>query len=161
MTAARALLHRLANARVVLEAKGDDRLGYRGPKRAVTREVLTELRERKSELLELLRSTAHRALRPGRDGTATELLERFLTDAELPLAILHSRALGRDFAIARSAEAVELLAESERSLPVLFTADCHHFATLGLEGLRVLLDLRAEFGPEVKLRSVEAMGAAR
>ncbi len=150
---ARALLARLTAAGVELAAEGD-RLRYRGPAAALPPEILGELRERKPELLELLRPPAGRTLRAGVDGDPGELLARFLEDSSLPLAVFHSRALGRDFVLARDAEALAALTEAERGLPVLYFADCQKAAALGLEGLRTLLDTRAVFGPEVALRSV-------
>ena len=72
------------------------------------------------------------------------------------VAIMHSHALGRPFVLARDEAALDVLTEADRELPVLFFAEAEKTSRLGLEGLRVLLDLRAEFGPAVKVEQVSA-----
>ena len=94
-----------------------------------------------------------RAPQPG-----SELLERFLEDATIPAAIFHSHALSRDFVLARDEAALEALTEADRRLPVLFFEEAGMLRQMGLEGIRALLDFRAEFGPEVDLRSVRLPG---
>ena len=159
MTAA-ALLAQMRAAGIsvtaAVTAEGSE-LRCRAPRGALTAELRDALRERKAELLELLAEPSNprfETLHAGRDGSAAELFDRFLEDASVPLAVFHSKALDRDFVLARDQAAFEALAEEHRTLPVLFFADCEHGAALGREGLRVLLDLRQEFGPEVAVRGV-------
>ena len=80
----------------------------------------------------------------------------FIEDDSIPAAIFHSRALDRRFVLARDEAALEALTSADRDLPVLYFSDCAHVRALGIKGLRVLLDLRAGFGPSVDLRSVKA-----
>jgi hypothetical protein len=153
MTAAALLAHVRARG-AKLRVDGPD-LVVLAPNGALDESDVTALRERKAELLELLRPARRfSTLRAGADGSTAELLDRFLTDEGIPLAVFRSHALGRDFVLARDPDALAALTEAHWSLPVLFFADCEHVATLGCEGLRVLLDLRAAFGPEVALREI-------
>ena len=104
-----------------------------------------------------------RAMQADRSSEGTEehplssdegLLEGFLADSALPAAIFRSRALDRSFVLARDSEALEALTEADQGLPVLFFGECEEARKLGLEGLGVLLDFRAEFGPSVRLAAV-------
>jgi len=94
-------------------------------------------------------------LRPGKDGSAADLVERFLADASVRLAILHSRRLGQDFVLARDEKALESLTEADHALPVLFFADCGKHAGLDATDLSKIFEVRQTFGPSVSL-SVEA-----
>ena len=93
----------------------------------------------------------------------SDLLELFLGDASIPAAVFHSRALGRDFVLARDEPALEALTEADRVLPVLFFAECPDLLKGGLEGLRgrlgAVLDTRQVFGPAVTVQVVEARDA--
>ena len=42
----------------------------------------------------------------------------------------------------------------ELTLPILYFAEAEKLSRLGLEGIRVLLDFRAEFGPSVCIREI-------
>src|SRR5262245_13723862 len=55
----------------------------------------------------------------GGDRTGGELFDRFLADASIPFAVFHSRRLGRDFVLARDAQALDASVEPDRRLPVL------------------------------------------
>jgi hypothetical protein len=82
-------------------------------------------------------------------------LDRFLADASVPLAVFHSRRLGRDFVLARDEKALEALTEADRLLPVLFFSDCEKLAGLGSSDLSKVLDVRQLFGPSASF-TVEA-----
>ncbi len=60
--------------------------------------------------------------------------------------------------LARDEAALDALTEADRTLPVLYFSDCDRGHVLGLEGLRVLLDMRETFGPQVTLQQVKATG---
>jgi hypothetical protein len=80
--------------------------------------------------------------------------ERFLADASIPLAVFHSRALGRDFILARDAKALEALTEADHGLPVLTFADCELLAGLGPAEIGAVLVVKCSLGPEVALREL-------
>ena len=75
--------------------------------------------------------------------------------APLHAAIVHSKALSRDFILARDESALEALTEADQALPVLFFGDCAELAKLGLDGLAAVLNVREVFGPSATLRSPE------
>ena len=83
-----------------------------------------------------------------------DLLDRFLSDSSIPAGIFYSRALDRRFVFARNEAALEALTEADEGLPVLFFNEAEKLSRLGLEGLRVALDLREAFGPAVVLQKV-------
>ena len=139
------LLDELRRRGVELRAQGD-RLLYR-PQGAVPHDLRERLRASKHEILSELHTQAG------------QLLDRFLEDDSIPAAICHSHALDRAFVLARNEGALEVLTEVDRRLPVLYFAEAAKLRQMGLDGLRALLDFRAEFGPEVELRSVKVPGA--
>ena len=139
-------LFREARSRGVelLESAGE--LRYRAPRGALTERLRAELSAHREELLDLLSS-------------ATELcspddVEQVLADATVAAAIFHSRALGRDFVLARDEAALDALTEPDRALPVLFFTECDELAKLGVEGLRAVLEVRAAFGLSTPIRFV-------
>ena len=137
-----------------LRAEGD-RLLYR-PKGAVAPELRAELEANKPALLTALRAGS---IEPGPEcSEPTSLLDRLLEDSTVAAGIFHSHALDRDFILARDSEALGALSEADRALPVLFFGEAPGLAALGLEGLRVVLDLREAFGPSVALRAVREVG---
>ncbi len=140
-----ALLDDLRRRGIELRAQGD-RLLYR-PQGAVPHELRERLRASKNEILSELHSQAG------------QLLGGFLEDESIPAAVFRSRALGRDFVLARDEAALEALTDADRRLPVLYFGEAAQLCRLGLEGLRALLDFRAEFGPSVELRSVSVPDA--
>ncbi len=132
-----------------LEARGHA-LRLVAPRGAVSPELLDQLQAQKPRLLRAL--SRERVLTPAGDGS--RLLDRFLSDASIPAAVFHSRALGRDFVLARDEAALEALTEADQALPVLFFTEGEALSRLELEGLRAVLDVRAEFGPSAMLRKV-------
>ena len=106
--------------------------------------------------LEVLREIRSRSS----DGPAPDsLLDHFLENDSIPAAIFHSRALNRRFVLARDEAALEALTGPDRKLPVLFFREAVKLRQIGLDGLRALLDFRAEFGPRVELRAVRVPDA--
>ena len=138
-----ALLDELRHRGVQIWAEGNY-LRYK-PRSGVDPELLERLATHKAELLEML----------DQESQAPAMLDCFLSDAAFPAVIMHSRALDRDFVLARDKATLDALTEDDRSLPVLYFVDCVHAQELGLEGLRALLDTRAAFGPLVRLRSLK------
>jgi hypothetical protein len=128
-------------------------LRWRAPRGVVTPLDLEALRARKREVLEVLRSAGDDRLLSAHAPTTP--LDRFLGDASIPLAILHSRRLGRDFVLARDEKALEVSAEADRTLPVLFFSDCEKLGGLGAADLAKILDVREVFGPSASF-TVEA-----
>ena len=124
---------------------------------ALSRRIRTELKLGRPELLQgdLARDREPEDLAPStlNSERGGELLEKFL-EGDSPAAICGSKALGRDFFWVRDEAALEALTEADRRLPVLYFGEAAQLCRLGLEGLRALLDFRAEFGPSVELRSV-------
>ena len=100
----------------------------------------------RAELAELVRCGTHG------DPARYELLEGLLEDSTIPAAVFHSRALDRDFVFARDEESAESYAD--RQLPVLYFSEASRMGALGLDGIRALLDFRAEFGPQVRLSAM-------
>jgi hypothetical protein len=131
-------------------------LRWRAPRGVVTPTDLEALRARKREVLEVLRSAGDDQLRLRLvPEPAATPLDRFLTDASVPVAIFHSRRLGRAFVLARDEKALGVLTEADRALPVLFFADCETLSGLGPADLAKILDARQVFGPSASL-AVEA-----
>ena len=118
------------------------------PREAVTPELLQALRENRDEILGELRRRRLEA------GEQSDRLGEFLESSIIPAAVFHSHALGRDFILARDSEALLALTEADQRLPVLFFGEAAALSKLGLEGLRVVLELRETFGPSVVLRAV-------
>ena len=168
-----ALRAELERRGVVLRAVGD-RLLYR-PIEAIDPELRAALKMHKSAVLAGLRSGIaapnhadhdhglergqhdhHEDLAPLTLNSESEgdLLDRFLSDASIPVGIFHSRALDRRFIFARDEAALEALTEADEGLPVLFFGEAEKLSRLGLEGFRAVLDVRAEFGPSVALEKV-------
>ena len=165
-----ALLAELERRGVELRAVGD-RLLYR-PIEAIDPELRAALTMHKSAVLAGLRGRIkphhaddhhapdgaheHQDLAPSILNSEPEgdLLDRFLSDDSIPAGIFHSRALDRRFIFARDEAALEALTEVDEGLPVFFFGEAGKLARLGLEGLRVALDLRAQFGPSVALVKV-------
>ena len=139
------LLDELRRRGVEARAQGDQLL-YR-PQNAVPGELRERLRASKNEILSELHSQAG------------QLLDGFLEDESIPAAVFHSRALGRDFVLARDEAALEALTDADQQMAVLFFGEAAKLRQMGLEGLRALLDFRAVFGPGVELRSVRGPGA--
>ena len=139
------LLNELRRRGVEVRAQGD-RLLYR-PRNAVPGELRERLRVSKNEILSELHSQAG------------QLLGGFLEDESIPAAVFRSRALGRDFVLARDEAALEALTDADQRLPVLYFEEAAQLRQMGLEGIRALLDFRATFGPEVELRSVRGLDA--
>ncbi len=61
--------------------------------------------------------------------------------------------------MSRDEAALDGLKGADQQLPVLFFGEAAKLRQIGLEGLRALLDFRAEFGPKVEIRSVRVAGA--
>ena len=139
------LLDELRRRGVEVRAQGDQLL-YR-PRNAVPGELRERLRASKNEVLSELHSQAG------------QLLGGFLEDESIPAAVFHSRALGRDFVLARDEAALEALTDGDRRLPVLFFGEAAKLRQMGLEGIRAVLDFRVTFGPKVELRSVRVPDA--
>ena len=152
-----ALLAELQRRGVELRAEGR-RLLYR-PIEAVDPELRAALTMHKSAVLAGLRGVDHdhHDLAPSILNSEPEgdLLDRFLSDASIPAAIFYSKALDRRFIFARDEAALEALTEADEGLPVFYFGEAEKLARLGLEGLRVALDLRQEFGPTVALVKVK------
>ena len=129
---------------------------------ALSRRIRTELKSRKPELPQgdLARQREPEDLAPSTLNSERrgDLLEKFL-EGDYPAALLRSTALGRDFFLVRDETALEALTEADRRLPVLFFGEAAKLHQMGLEGVRALLDFRAEFGPSVELRSVSVPDA--
>ncbi len=87
------------------------------------------------------------------DGTLSAF-EDFLENPDNRAAIMHSKALGRDFVFARTREDLRALTDADRLLPVLGFAECGRLLPLGLEGLAAFLDARLAFGASIQLQSV-------
>jgi hypothetical protein len=149
------MLARLEALGARVEVQGD-RLRVVAPRGALAPADLEMLRARKQEVLESLRLAGDRfaTLRAGQGGSTAELLGRFLADASIPLAVFHSRALGRDFILARDSAALAALTEADRRLPVLTFSECEHLAGLSVPELGALLDAKRLLGSEVTLREV-------
>ncbi len=143
MSTAAALLVELGQLGVQVWSHGD-RLRFR-PRSAVDAELRERLAANKAGLLQQLALNSE---------PAGDLLERFLTDDSIPAAIFRSRALDRDFVLARGEAALEVLTESDRALPAVYFAECPELAKLPLQGLKALLDLREVLGPGVRLAEV-------
>ena len=139
------LLAELRKRGVELRPQGD-RLLYR-PTDAVPPALRDRLRASKPQILRELQTQGD------------QLLDRFLEDETIPAAVCHSRALGRDFVLARDEAALEALTEADQRLPVLYFGEAAKLRHMGLDGLRALLDFRAEFGPKVEIRSVKVASA--
>ena len=137
MTAA-SVLARVESLGATVEVRGD-KLRVVAPRGALHESDLSALATSKTEVLALLRGRA---------------LDRFLGDASIPLAVFRSRALGRDFAIARDSAALAALTEADQGLPVLTFADCDLLAGLAPSELGAVLDAKRLLGPEVTLREV-------
>jgi len=132
------VLARVESLGAKVEAQGD-RLRIVAPRGALCERDLTALASTKTEVLELLRDRA---------------VTRFLTDASIPLAVFRSRALGRDFVLARDPSALAALTDADRGLPVLTFGDCEHLAGLSPAELGAVLDAKRLLGPEVTLSEV-------
>jgi len=115
------------------------RLRVVAPRGVLGEQDLEALATQKAELLALFRNQASLTR------SARARLDRFLEDCSIPFAVLHSRALGRDFLLARDGAALEDLAEAAGRLPVLTFADCEMLA--GLE-------VREAFGPSAEILAV-------
>jgi len=141
MRAAR-VLARVESLGARIEARGD-RLRVVAPRGVLGEDDFAELERSKPELLALLRGRTPRVD-----------FDAFLADASIPLAVMHSRALGREFILARDAHALETLSESDRRLPVLTFADCEKLAVLGPADLAAVLNVREALGPSAELHAV-------
>ena len=126
------------------------------PAEALDGELRERLKAHKAELISQLGDARLPGPPSGADLTA---IDRFLSDTSLAAAVMHSQALGRSFVLARDEAALASLTQEDQALPVLYFADCIHGRTLGLEGLRVLLDVRTQFGPSAKLKTVKGVKA--
>jgi hypothetical protein len=131
-----AVLAKLHARGAKVEVQGH-RLRVVAPAGAVTEADLNELRRWKPQILERLK------------------IDCFLDDASIPIALFHSRRLGRNFVLARDEKALEALTEAGRALPVLFFSDCEKLSGLGPADLAKILDIRQVFGPSASL-AVEA-----
>jgi hypothetical protein len=132
------VLARVESLGATVEVLGD-KLRVVSPRGALLQGDLSALAASKTEVLALLRDRG---------------LDRFLADSSIPLAVFRSRTLGRDFVLARDAAALAALTERDRGLPVLTFADCDKLAGVSLSALRMVLDVRAEFGPSASLEVV-------
>jgi hypothetical protein len=120
-------------------------LRCRAVRGALSAELRSELAAQKEQIAALIETSG------GIEAAETEI---FLSDSSIPAAIFHSRALGRDFVLARDRAVLNVLTEANRVLPVLFFRECGQLARLSVEGLRAVLDLRAAFGPSARLQEV-------
>lgn len=131
-----------------LEARGDA-LRLVSPRGAVAPELLDHLRAQKAQILRILGGEQVRT------HAGDDLFDTFLSDSLIPAAVFRSKALGRDFVLARDESALETLTADDQKLPILYFRDCASARMLGLEGLSALLRVRSAFGPAVTLRAVE------
>jgi len=82
---------------------------------------------------------------------SADLLDGILGSGSVPVAIFHSRALGRDFALASDIPALESMGESDRRVPLLTYAECEKLAGLSAADLNAVLDVREIFGPTAQI----------
>lgn len=146
MSAAR-VLARIEALGARIDVHGD-RLRVVAPRGALGEQDLEALAAQKAELLGLLRNQDRRSR------ASRARCDRFLEGCSIPFAVFHSRALGRDFVIARDGAALEEISEADRRLPVLTFADCEMLAGLEAHDLAEILDVRAAFGPSAEILAV-------
>ena len=115
---------------------------------ALDQQTRAVLHERRPEILDLLERE--------RGADVHGRLDRFLSDASLPAAVFHSRALNRGFLLVRDRDNLAVLTEGDQGLPIIFFSEAEKVLEMGLDGVRVLLDFRQTFGPSVELKRVRA-----
>jgi len=158
MIPAAALLANICARGVEVRVDGSD-LVLLAPDGVLSESDVIAIRATKTELVKLIGERSKHRLatrRAGIDGSAAELLDQFLADAAIPMAVFHSRRLRRDFVIARDVRALESLSEADRRLPVLTFGDCEKLGGLGAADLAAILDVREAFGPSAELSAVRA-----
>ena len=96
----------------------------------------------------------------GAEQESSDSIEHFLADSSIPAAIFHSRALGREFVLARDEADLDRLSERARSLPVLYFAECAQLQRLAPEDLGKILDIRTVFGPAIVVEVKQASEGA-
>ena len=111
------LLAELRSRKIQLTPEPDGKLHYVAPRGAMTDELRAQVAEHRHELIEAL---VHEPTPGAEVQQGSFSLDRFLADASIPAAIFHSRALGRDFILARDQAALEVLTDEDRGLPVFF-----------------------------------------
>ena len=154
VVSATALLAELRDRGIELRYLGD-RILYR-PREAVSPDLRAELQKHREEVIALLRQKGIAPPLLNVDQAPEEPdLDRFLEDDSISAALFYSKALDRQFLIVRDEAALAALLEADAKLPVLYFEEAKKLARLGLEGLRVMLDFRAEFGPLVALERAE------
>ena len=110
--------------------------------------------------LELLREIR---AREGREGppnaspepTSEDRFECFLADSSIPAAVFFSRRFNRPFLLVRDGADLDELTAEEQALPVIWFSECEQLELLEPEDLGAILNIRAVFGPSVKLVSVK------
>ena len=138
------LLAELQGRHIVLVPEGN-RIRYRGPRGAMTPDLLERLRRSKAELLE--------ALRGGEDQGAGLLEESEVRgERSEPVGwLFYSRLFDREFWLAKDEPTAERLAAQHSGVPVLTFAEVPILETKPPGIQRMILETKAVF-PDARLR---------
>ena len=138
------LLAELQGRHIVLFPEGD-RIRYRGPRGAMTPDLLERLRRSKAELLEALRS--------GEDHESGLLQGSEVRQEKRMVAgwLFYSRLFDREFWLAKDEPTAERLAAEHPGVPVITIAEVAILETKPPELLRAILETKAVF-PDAGVR---------